>query len=189
MDNRYIGELGTSVYGLSLNEMRIGHINYPKTATVASDADGILAEFELDEAGLEATEFLKQPPVARNLTIVASATQTGKVTVYGHNIAGEPIEEEFTLKSTTPVVGVKAFKTVTKIVLPAKEGSETIDVGWGELIGLPVTLSAAPLCFAMNDGVVDTAPAITADADELEKNVVDFNGSLDGSVLDLFLVL
>lgn len=189
MDNRYIGELGTSVYGLSLNEMRIGHINYPATATVASDADGILAAFELGAAGLAATEFLKQPPVARNLTIVASDTQTGKVTVYGHNIAGEPIEEEFTLESTTPVVGAKAFKTVTKIVLPVKVGAETIDVGWGELIGLPVMLSAAPLCWLLDDGVADTAPSFTVDGDELEKNTFDFDGALDGSVLDLFLVL
>lgn len=189
MDNKYLGELGTDVYGLTLNEMRLAHIRYTAAQTVAADADALLNDFELGAAGLEAKTFLAQPPYARNLTIVCSDTQTGKAVVHGFNIAGEPITEDFTLKSNTPVVGTKAFKTVTKIVWPVKVGSETADVGFGQLIGLPKKLSAAPLCWALNDGAVDTAPAITADADELEKNVVDFHGSLDGSVMDLYMAL
>lgn len=189
MDNKYVGELGTDVYGLTLDEMRIGHIRYTSAQTVASDADGLLASFELDTAGLSTSTFLNAMPYARNLTVVASAAQTGKVTVFGTDIAGNPIEEVFTLNGVTPQVGVLAFKTVTKVVCPAKLGTETIDLGWGELIGLPMTLASAPFAWAMDDGAQSTAPTFTVDASVLAKNVVDFNGTHNGSVLDLFIMI
>lgn len=189
MDNKYVGELGTDVYGVTINEMRIGHISYASTQTVASDADGILALQALDKAGDVVTTFLKQPPYARNLTVVASADQTGKVVVEGLDIAGNLITEEFTLNGTTPIVGKLAFSKVLKVTLPVKVATETIDLGWGELIGLPFRLASSPLCWALDDGVAMTAPTFTVDATDLAENVVDFDGSLDGSVLDLFMVI
>ena len=189
MDNKYVGELGTNVYGLTLDEMRIGHIRYTAAQTVASDDDGLLASFELGAAGLSTSTFLNEMPYARNLTVAASAAQTGKVTVFGTDIAGNPIAEVFTLNGVTKQVGVFAFKTVTKVVCPAKLENETINLGWGELIGLPMTLASAPFAWAMDDGTQATAPTFAVDASVLAKNVVDFDGSHNGSVLDLFVMI
>ena len=196
MDNRYLGELGTSVYGLSLNEMRIGHINYPATATVVSDADGVHAAIASKTTAQTITTAITNPPYPRNITVTPGGTtgdvKAGKVIITGTNIAGKVITEEFEFSddASAAKVGAKAFKTVTSIYIPAQDGtSASFTIGFGELIGLPVMLSAAPLCWLLDDGVVATAPSFTVDGDELEKNTFDFDGALDGSVLDLFLVL
>lgn len=42
MDNRYIGELSTDVYGVSINEMRIGHIHLTADQATKADIDGLL---------------------------------------------------------------------------------------------------------------------------------------------------
>ena len=112
--------------------------------------------------------------------------------VYGTNFADQAISETFTFEADqeTAETGALAFKTVNKITVAAQDGTgATFTVGFGELIGLPVMLSAKPLVFALDDGVIMTAPTVTADADELEKNVIDLNGSLDGSVYDIFFAI
>lgn len=186
---KFLGILPTDVYGITMNEMKVGHIQYTAAQMVAADPDGLLDGTALPAEATASTTFLNAMPYARNLTFVCSDTQTGDVTITGTNIADEVITEIVTLTSATPAAGAVAFKTVTSILLPEKVGSETIDVGWGELVGLPYKFAAKPLVFALNDGAVDTTPALTIDDDEIEKNVVDFNGSLDGSVMDLFFVL
>jgi hypothetical protein len=189
MNNRYIGELATDVYGLTLNEMRLGHIRYTAAQAVASDPDGLLDGHVLGAAVAVVVSFLNPMPYARNVTVVASAATTAKVTIRGKDLSGALISEELTLNGTTPVVGVTAFASVESVVMPIKTGSENVDLGWGELIGLPFKLSAAPLHWVLDDGAAASAAAFTANATVLSKNVVDFNGSLNGSVMDLFLVL
>ena len=187
---RFPGKVNTDVYGVQADEMRLVHIQYSAAQTAAAAAEGILKD-EVFGTGAARTisTFIAQPPCPRNLTLVASGTQTGKVTVYGTNIADDPISEVFTMNSATPVVGTKAFKTITSVVVPVKAGSEVLDMGYGQLIGLPFLFANKPMGFALNDYVLDTTPTFTVDADEIEKNVVDFNGSLDGSVMDLFLAV
>lgn len=186
---RYPGKLNTDVYAIQANEMRLAHIQYSAAEMVAADADGLIDGQALGAAAVTLTEFLNDMPYARNVTIVASDAQTGDCVVNGTNLADDVISETLAFNGTTPVVGTKAFKTITSIVLPIKVGSETCDIGWGQLVGLPYMFASKPLVFAQNDGAVDTTPALTVDADELEKNVVDFNGSLDGSVMDLYLAV
>jgi len=41
----------------------------------------------------------------------------------------------------------------------------------------------------LDDGAIMTAPVIAYDSDEIEKNTIDLNGSLDGSVYDIFMAL
>lgn len=186
---RYPGKLGCDVYGTLVDEMRLAHIQYSAAESAAADPDGLLNDTALGTGATTVTTFLAQPPCPRNITIVASATQTGDCVITGTNISDDVITETIAFNSATPAVGTKAFKTVTSIVLPVKAGTETCDIGWGQLIGLPFMFSAKPLVFAQNDGTVDTTPALTIDADEIEKNTVDFNGSLDGSVMDLYLAI
>lgn len=187
---RYPGKLTTDVYGLFADEKRIAHLQLTAAQAATSDADGILDGTALTAAVQTITTFLNDMPYARNITVVASAAATTKITIHGTNLADDPISEELTLNGTTPVVGAKAFKTITSIVLPIKTGTETVDIGWGEKLGLPFMMAAKPLAFATDDGVIEsTAPVVTVDADELEKNVIDLNTNMDGSVIDIYLVL
>jgi len=189
--NRYIGQLGTDIYGIGVDEARVGHIHLTKEQACAADTDGLLDGVALTEAAQTVTEFEKAMPYTRNVTAVASDAVTTKITVYGTNIAGIAISEELTLNGTTPVVGAKAFKTVTSIVLPIATGTETVDVGFGDKIGLPFVFDAKPLAFAMQAGTLEsTAPTLAIDTDEVEKNTIDLNSALDDTKdVDIFLVL
>lgn len=191
MSDRFIGRLSTDVYGVSTDEIKVAHIALTKEQACAADADGLLKSAVLGEAATTVTTFLKSMPYARNVTIVASATQTGKATVYGTNIANQPVSEELTINSATPVVGAKAFKTVTSVVLPIKEGTETVDIGWGDILGLPYMFDKKPLVFALQDGALETtAPTLVIDADELEKNTIDLSTALDDAKsVDLYLFM
>lgn len=198
----------TAVPDLEVDRGFIANLAWTALETAAADTDGIFdgiaAESLLAEpAGVavtkdtEDTEFVAQPPCARNLTVTVAATTAGHVkaaaiVVTGTNLADEVITESFTPTVDTPatLVGAKAFKTVTSVTVPAQDGdSVTVDVGFGQLIGLPYKLAKKRVLVTLNDGVVDTAPALTISTSALESNTVDFNGSLDGSVMDMSLIV
>lgn len=188
--NRYFGDLSTDVYGITVNQAKFAHLSLSAAQSVAADPDGLLDGTALTTGAKTVTTFLNPIPYPRNLTIVASATQTGDCVITGTNIADKVITETIKFTSDTPAVGTKAFKTVTSIVLPAKAGTENVDIGWGDVLGLPFLLTQRPLLWATDDGVIEaTAPTLTVDADEIEKNTIDLNTAMDGSVIDIYLVL
>jgi hypothetical protein len=196
MDNRFLGELSTDVYGLTVNEMRLAHFGTTAAEGVAADADGIHAAIASKTTAQTVTTGISNPPYPRNITITIGGTtgdvKAGNIVVYGTNIAGKEISETFTLTDDDTAVdaGTKAFKTVTSIVIPAQDGTgATFKFGFGELMGLPFILKGKPLVFVLDDGVLATTPAITADDDELEKNVIDMYGSLDGSAYEIFIAI
>ena len=191
--NRFIGQLNTDVYGISADEAKVAHLSYTKEQACAADADGLLDGIALTAAAQTITEFLSEMPYARNITVVASDStgENAKVVVHGTNIKNEAISEEFTLAGTSAKVGNKAFKTVTKITLPIAVGTETIDVGWGDKIGLPYIFDVKPLCFATQAGALETTPPTLAiDDDEIEKNTITLATALhDDKAIDVYLVL
>lgn len=196
MDNRYVGELGSDVYGVSLNEFRLGHLQISAVQGVAADADGVHAAIASKITEQTVTTAITNPPYPRNITVTPGDTtgdiKAGTIIITGTNIAGDVITEDFAFlaDASDAKVGAKAFKTVTSIYIPVQEGTgASFTIGFGELLGLPLILDAKPLVFVLDDGVIATAPVITADADELEKNVIDMNGTLDGSVYDIFMAL
>ena len=79
---------------------------------------------------------------------------------------------------------------MTKIRLPIKVGSETIDVGWGGKFGLPYKLAfAGQVIVKLFNGAADTG-TVTANATDLAKNVYDPNGTPDGEkALDFYLLV
>lgn len=95
----------------------------------------------------------------RNVTVVASGAATTAVTVYGNDYLGQPMMETFTLNGTTPVLGKKAFRYVTRVTAAITAGT-TINVGWGNVLGLPY--KAQKLDTDIVSGVVQTAGTITA---------------------------
>jgi len=72
----------------------------------------------------------------RNVTVVASGAATSTVTVYGLDYLGQPMAQTLTLNGTTPVVGTKAFRRITRITA-AVTAATTINVGYGDVLGLP----------------------------------------------------
>lgn len=188
--NRFAGELSTDVYGINVDQAKLAHIHLTAAQSVAAAAEGLLKDTVLTTAAQTITTFLNVMPYPRNVQIVASAAQSGKATVYGTNMADEAISEELTINANTPVLGAKAFKTVTSVVLPVKAGSENIDLGWGDKIGLPFMMSIRPLLWATVDGVIETTvPTLVVDADEVEKNTADLNTGLNGQEIDIYLAL
>ena len=198
----------TSVPGIVADIGYIANLAWTAAQTVAADTDGVFdgiaaADATAEPAGTTVTktvaadEFVAQPPCARNLTVTVAATTAGHVkaaaiVVTGKNLAGETITESFTPTADTPatLVGAKAFASVTSVAVPAQDGdSVTVDVGFGQLIGLPYKLDKKRVLLTLNDGVVDTAPTLTISASALESNTVDFNGSLDGSVMDMSIIV
>lgn len=198
----------TDVPGIVADRGFIANLQWSAAEAAAADADGIFdgivaGDLTATPAGVAVTktpeddEFGSQPPCARNVTVTVAATTAGHVkaeaiTVNGTNIADEEISEDFTPTVDTPatLVGEFAFKTITSVVVPAQDGgSVTVDVGWGQKIGLPYKLNKKRVLVTLNDGVVDTAPAVEINEDYIESNTVDFNGSLDGSVMDMSLVV
>lgn len=149
------------------------------THPAATDADGVLNDQALD--GSTVIEFLNEIDLPRCLTIVASGATTDDVVVNGTNIRDEVITETLTLNGTTPVAGTKAFKTITSIVLPTVNDT-TVDVGWNDAMGLDRCISGNEVILATVDGVYETTrPTVTFDADEVEKNTIDFNTANNAS--------
>lgn len=198
----------TDVPGIVADRGFIANLSWTALEMAAADTDGIFdgiaaGDATAEPAGTTVTatpasdEFVAQPPCARNVTVTVAATTAGHVkaaaiVVTGKNLNGDTITESFTPTVDTPatLVGAKAFKTITSVAVPAQDGdSVTVDVGFGQLIGLPYKLTKKRVLLTLNDGVVDTAPALTISASALESNTVDFNGSLDGSVMDMSIIV
>jgi hypothetical protein len=195
---RYPGELTTDVYGEQIEEYKLGLLLDLSAAQAADlDANGILVEHETSATLVTtATTFLAQPPQARQLTAIVKAADASEVTAdatitfYGKNKAGKAISDvlTFTANLGTALTTAKAFASVDRIVFSAQaDGTPAFDIGWNEVIGLPMMFASVPVFFEIFNGALQTAGTFTADADELEKNVYDPTGNLDGAkTLKLF---
>lgn len=139
------------------------------------------------------TSFTAQPDVPRNITITPTGTTTDvescNVTVTGTNFFDQTISEvlAFSANASTATAGAKAFKTVTSVSWAADCESggfaATWTIGVGDVLGLKRCMDfAGHLVFAVFDGAYETTrPTCVADADEVEKNTCDINGTLNGA--------
>lgn len=68
--------------------------------------------------------------------------------------------------------------------------SDKITIGWTDKLGLRFCAKGCiNLGTYFNDVVESTAPTFTCDADEVEKNMIDLNSALNGSVVDTTYVV
>lgn len=141
------------------------------------------------------TEDIGELDVPRTLTATAGGTagdiKAVQVIVEGTDINGDALTETlpiFTVNTAGAVAGVKAFKTITKITIPAHDGAAaTTAVGFADKFGIPYKLPYSTLVMAKLNGVVDTG-TITADAADVSKNLFNINGTPDGEKdVDLYL--
>lgn len=189
---RFLGMLPTDIDRKSMPELKAGVLSFTAEEMADLDADGLLVEHETSAStATTATVFAHTLPCPRQITVQVKAEDAGEVTkdatcvISGTNIAGDTISETltFTENLSTALTTAKAFKTVTKIVFSAQaDGTPAFNVGWNEVIGLPFKFSEKPFVLEKFDGAMQfTAGTITVDADEIEKNVYDPNGNLDGT--------
>ena len=108
----------------------------------AKSATSVHASVQGDAVGAQTvTTGIVSPVSPRNLRCVFGATwDGGAVTITGTNQFNAAITEVFTGTNTT-IVGVKAFKTVTRFTYPAggsgTTGTNTLTIGTGDTIGIP----------------------------------------------------
>jgi|GEM_PF-640729 len=132
------------------------------------------------------------PDVARCVTVKGNdANVTGNVVVEGKNFEGVTITETIALAGAAVVSGNKAFKTVTKVTLPAYAvaNTERVRVGTGAKLGLPVRLTRNTVLFAFLAGVREaTAPTVAVSGTAIESNTMTLNSALAGTavIADLY---
>ncbi len=184
----------TDVPGINGTRLFDVWLNISDTDAVAKSATGVLEEEGLETYDIEVTEDITSPAYPRVLQVVSSngsvAGSSYKTTIHGTNIADEVIEEEFEMDGQTPVVGDKAFKTVTQIDLPEQAApGDTISVGWEDKLGLPYKLSLNTVLAAYHNGTIEsTPPTVTVD-DDIEENTIELDTTLDGNDVDIILLV
>lgn len=147
----------------------------------------------------EITTGLTNPPEPRTLTATAAGTAGDVANVavyaYGTDFNDQPIEEEstyFTANSNSANVATfsKAFKTVTKLKIPAHDGADaTTAVGFSDVFGLPIKLGHKMVRVAFDGAWEATAPTINI-SDDLSGNTIDIVGTPNGEKdVDIVMLL
>jgi hypothetical protein len=174
----------------------IAHFQVSAANAVASDTDGVHAS--VNGAVQELTTEITNPAVPRNITATAGGTAGSikaiQVVIEGTNYADEVITETlpaFTVDTAGTVEGNKAFKTVTKITIPAHDAtSATTIIGFGDKLGLPYLLGHNTVLNAyLNNVKESTAPTVTVSATALCNNTIKLNSALAGTVVDAYLMV
>lgn len=163
----------------------------------AAAATAVLGDTATVVAGTTITTGITNPDVPRNLTITTGGTTAniaaGDVVITGTNIEGKTITENFTMADNLAgsVTGNKAFKTVSRIVFPAADGTAaTISVGTGAKIGLNHRLvpEKSSIVVIQDNAINGTNPTLQAapsassvNGDQVELNTVTPATTPDGS--------
>lgn len=200
---RFFGKLPTNAQGVTTVELKPVYWDFGKPA--AADADGILAAAAAAATAVELDEddwveaFDGELDVPRQVAVVASEgaasiEKDDTVTIYGTNIADEPISEvlKFAAQQSTAKATTQAFKTVTKVIIGESAVGVKFNVGWTDVLGLPFKLAATEkMALEYGAGALKTtAGTFTVDASVLGKNTYAPNTTLNGSTtvqLILFL--
>lgn len=191
-NHKYGQTIETDVPGLDADRAFVSHVQWANPAAADADAIGL---WHLTDAAQTITAGLVNPDYPRALAVVGSvAGITGDVTITGTNMAGETITETLALNGTTAKAGTKAFKTVTKVVLPVQTNAGTKQVETATAAGTVTTAGRAkcvitadgmpgspwhvPFDVELGDDANDIAAALRAAlaADEIVPNHFDVSG-------------
>lgn len=138
------------------------------------------------------TTAITNPDYPRIATVKGNqAGVAGNVVITGTNFKGVVITDTIALNAGNEVLGVKAFRTITSILLPQRVGvGDTVSIGVGKLFGLPHIVENATYLLVKNfNGSADVG-TLAVDADEIEKNLFSLAGTPDGAKLvDLFYLI
>ena len=164
-------ELGQSLYvanfGAPLALSASGLINSVvmvngSAVTVTAFTAGAGSATEIGYNGMVPyTSTTKRDGWGRNITAVASSTNTRVMTVTGYDYMGQPMQETITLTSGSTAQGNKAFAWVTSISFASAADTTTVNVGWGNKLGLPFAGNAM-VSESKNGAIAANAGTFTA---------------------------
>jgi len=97
----------------------------------------------------------------RNLTVALSGAGTGNLTLYGYDWLGQAIKETIALAGATPVLSKKMFADFVSASFPVV-GAVTLNVGWGNVLGVPYKVLHTSLLGEMTSDVTAAAGALVA---------------------------
>lgn len=128
----------TSVYGKSKYQ------DFYKGVAAASDTSVHAAVTLADGETTTVTTAITDPDVYRVVTVKGNqASIAGNVVVTGTDWAGNTVTDTIALDEANSVSGVKAFKTVTSILLPARTSAgDTVSLGCADVFGLTRPVAA-----------------------------------------------
>lgn len=190
----------TDVEGVAVDSAFIAHVRIP--APMAANSNGMIDGERCTTGGeanpLVITAFKKQPDWPRNIVVTLAASTTGdiaagEIVVKGKNFSGEEITETHKVTADTPGIftGSIAFKEVTSVTVPVQDGgSVTVNVGWGNVFGMPYKLEAGEQVILKLFNKSADSGTVTPDAKDIEKNVISLNGNPDGQKdIDLYIIV
>ena len=138
---------------LDLNEDLRQMVHYGITPDAVS-VSAVLAATNLAAAGQNVTAGITNPDVPRTVTVKGNVSGiTGNVVVTGTNILDAAITDTIALNGTSEVEGVKAFKTVTQVALPARTHTPVAQVETATVVGT-ITGSGNAAVIVPSSGIV-----------------------------------
>lgn len=183
----------TDVNGVACDRVFPAHFQIEATKATAQSNINVHAAIALTAEAATITTAITQPSVPRNIVIKGNAAGiVGNVVINGKNYLDEVITETIALNGATAVVGAKAFKAITNIVMPIEThaGTDTVSVGTGEVLGLPYKLAHNTVLATYMDNTLEgTAAIVTISATAIESNTIDPNTALSGKVVDVYLLV
>ena len=128
-------------------------------AATSYDSSDYKTTFDGSSTSLTTTSGMIDATYGRALTLVGTAGSNHVITITGRDYLGQVVVEQFTAASTVVQAGKKAFKYVDTMAIAVGAASDTVDVGWGDVLGLPY--AGTSLLSDTEDGVV-AAGVLTA---------------------------
>lgn len=182
------------VPGIQLHKMNVsryhGAVNQAVADAYVTVQDMIVGEYTLASAS-PVHDF------ARNVTVThdtVGATDTlGTIVVVGKDLAGDEIEETITVVADNTAEGELAFAEITSITgvgWAINTSEDQITVGYGDVVGLPITLPFPTVIWAtIDDDEEDLADAeFSSSLTVLSENTVEFDTALSDAVLSIYFM-
>lgn len=171
-----------------LKNIYSGTFGYTETSKKVASASStaVLAATAAATSAKTVTTGLTDPDVPRNLTVTPGGTtadiRDSVVTINGTNIEGKPFSETFRFadQASGAVTGVKAFRTVTSVVI-GQQGSAnpTFAVGTGNKLGVNhrlfnqnTTVKVYTQSAAYGALTLQNPPTVVSNEGNLENNTV-----------------
>jgi hypothetical protein len=182
---------GDSPYG---DTVSIGAAGLPAVASTT----GIHAAVADSGAPQTITTAINQPDVPRNITATVAASTAADVKAISVVITGTNAEDvvitetlpAFTDNTPGTVAGLKAFKTVTSILIPAHDGATALtSIGFGDVVGIGHRLArnTVPAAYLANT-IEAVAPTIVVSATDICLNTADLASALNSTQVVVELV-
>jgi len=163
---------------------------------VVADVDRIVVSTDMIVGAYTIANATPAGGIALNVTVTNTTVDgfdtPGTINVVGTDIDDQVLVEPIIPATNSTVQGTAAFKTVTSVtgvgwVIDSVNDEDAIEVGFGELIGLPDYLLHDTVIAALFNNVREgTHPTVTSSTAVLAENTVDLNSALNGSVVVIY---